>query len=370
MALFHNPENLRGTCRKWLVTGGAGFIGSHIVEQLLDLGQDVVVLDNLAVGKRSTLSEVVAAAPFAARRRFRLVVGDIRDTAACRDAVEGVDHVLHHAALGSVPGSIENPGQVHDVNAAGFVSVLIAARDAGAKSVVYASSSAVYGDDPASEKTEHCLGGVLSPYAASKRCNELFAQAFTRCYGQPTVGLRYFNVYGPRQDPDGPYAAVIPRWLAALAGGTEVVVNGDGSTTRDFCCVRDVVQANLRAALAGPAAAGGVFNIGSGHRTTLTALLSELRSALTAAGVPCTSRITHGPFRAGDIRHSLADISSARTVLGFAPAYDLRAGLALAMPHYLQQTGWSTGRPAPVADRPVADRAMAQRAASGMPSPA
>jgi UDP-N-acetylglucosamine/UDP-N-acetylgalactosamine 4-epimerase len=321
------------------VTGGAGFIGSHLVRALLDHDQRVVVLDNMVSGRRSTLARVLEAVPEAARDRFRLIEGDIRDPAACREAVAGCDHVLHQAALGSVPGSIAAPQETYAVNVAGFVEVLIAARETGVRSLVYASSSAVYGDDPAPEKTEGQTGRLLSPYAASKKANEGSAEAFGMAYGMQTVGLRYFNVYGAGQDPEGPYAAVIPRWLAALVEDRDVIVNGDGLTTRDFCAVQDVVQANLRAALAPPAVSGQVFNIGAGQRTTLLDLLAELRFALAMTGVTSKSALIHGTFRAGDIRHSLADITRARAALGYAPSFDLRRGLATTVPHFLQTAG-------------------------------
>ena len=347
-----DPASLKGTRRRWLVTGGGGFIGSHLVQALLDLDQEVVVLDNFLIGRKATLDALLAEFPTKTRRLFRLVEGVICDPAACRAAVEGCDHVLQHAALGSVPGSIDDPRQAHEVNSKGFLEILLAARDAGVRSVVFASSSAVYGDDDAAIKTEGRVGRVLSPYAATKRSNELFAEAFGTSYGLQTVGLRYFNVYGARQDPDGPYAAVIPKWLVSLVSGAPVHVNGDGLTTRDFCSVKDVVQANLRAALSGAAGAGQVFNIGSGQRTTLLDLLAELRVALAAAGVDCASQTVHGPFRAGDIRHSLADISRARAALGYAPDFDLRRGLALAMPHYLRGAG--QGRASHHADNQIA----------------
>jgi UDP-N-acetylglucosamine 4-epimerase len=331
-----DPSILKSVRRRWLVTGGGGFIGSHLVETLLNLKQQVTVLDSFHVGSRATLQTLLAAAPAEAQDGFRLVEGDIRDPGACREATAGCDHVLHHAALGSVPGSIDNPPEAHEVNATGFLNVLVAARDAQVQSLVFASSSAVYGTDEAPMKQEGREGRVLSPYAATKRSNELLAEAFAASYGMRTVGLRYFNVYGPRQDPEGPYAAVIPKWLVALVSGVPVQVNGDGLTTRDFCSVTDIVQANLRAALAGPEAAGQAFNIGSGHRTTLLDLLGALRQALEGAGVDTQSTVNHGPFRAGDIRHSLADIGRARAVLGFDPDHDLSEGLALAMPHYLR----------------------------------
>jgi len=323
---------------RWLVTGGAGFIGLHLVEALLSQGQEVVVLDNHVTGSRVTLKRLGAGLDPNSPARLEMIEGDIRDISVCRAAVQGCHHVLHHAALGSVPASVADPATTHAVNEGGFLNILLAARDAGVKSVVFASSSAVYGDDSADVKREGQTGRVLSPYAAGKRANELQAEAFSACFGLPTVGLRYFNVYGPRQDPAGPYAAVIPVWLTTLVQGRKLKINGDGSTSRDFCFVADVVQANLRAALCGAPVGAQVFNIGSGQRTTLNDLLAALQHGLRAVGLPGTSQITHGPFRAGDILHSLAEITRAKEALGFAPAYDLKAGLAYTIGAWCSKT--------------------------------
>jgi UDP-N-acetylglucosamine 4-epimerase len=322
---------------RWLVTGGAGFIGSHLTEQLLRAGQEVVTLDNLSTGFRRNLEEVEAIVGEPARRRHRFIEGDIRDPAACREACDGVSYVLHQAALGSVPRSIERPADTHASNVTGFLEMLVAARDAGVKRFVYASSSAVYGDHPGLPKVESEVGEVLSPYAATKQANEMYARVFLRCYGLDTVGLRYFNVFGARQDPDGPYAAVIPRWLQALMRGETVWINGDGETTRDFCYVANAVQANLRAAVATDAGVPGeVFNVAVHDRTSLAVLFDTLRELLAVIepGV-AQARAEHREFRPGDVRHSLADIGKARRLLGYHPTHSLRAGLEEALPWYV-----------------------------------
>jgi UDP-N-acetylglucosamine 4-epimerase len=261
--------------------------------------------------------------------RFRLVEGDVRDPEACRAAIGGADVLLHQAALGSVPRSLADPRTSHDVNVTGFVNVLLAARDAGVRRVVYASSSSVYGDHPDLPKREEVLGRPRSPYAVTKLADELYAEAFGRAYGLELVGLRYFNVFGPRQDPGGPYAAVMPRWFAALLRGGVVEIHGDGETSRDFCYVRNVVQANLLAATASdPAALGRVYNVACGDRTSLNDLFALLR-ALAARFRPeaASAAPRHAPFRAGDIRHSLASIDAAGTLLGYAPTHGVREGL-------------------------------------------
>jgi len=328
-------DRLRRDQRRWLVTGAAGFIGSHLVETLLSHGQEVIGLDNLDTGFRHNLDVVLEALPAEARRRFAFVEADIRDFEACRRAAAGCDAVLHHAALGSVPRSIENPLEANAINVDGFVNVLTAARDAGVGRVVYASSSAVYGDDPADRKREDALGRALSPYATSKRIDELWADVFALHYGVSAIGLRYFNVFGPRQDPNGAYAAVIPKWIVEMLAGRPVTVNGDGETSRDFCHVDNVVQANLLAALAPEESAGTVYNVAVGGRTTLNELHEALRAVLAEYGVDAPAEPIYGPFRDGDIRHSLADVSSARAALGYRPTYDLRAGLKASMPSYL-----------------------------------
>lgn len=324
------------TPRTWLVTGAAGFIGSNLAEALLRLGQTVVGLDNFATGYRHNVEAVREAVGEEAAARFRFVEADIRDLAACRAACDGVDLVLHQAALGSVPRSIEDPLATHAVNVDGFVHMLIAARDAGVARFVYASSSSVYGDHPALPKIESDLGTPLSPYAVSKRTDELYARTFQDHYGIETVGLRYFNVFGRRQDPAGAYAAVIPKWIGQLLGGERPVIHGDGETSRDFCYIANVVQANLRAALAPAAATGAVYNIAFGDRTTLNTLYAAIVGTLAAQrpelALPEAER---GPFRPGDIRHSLADVTAARARLGYDPTHSVRDGLDEAIAWYL-----------------------------------
>jgi UDP-N-acetylglucosamine/UDP-N-acetylgalactosamine 4-epimerase len=331
-------EQLRQTLaaqpRRWLVTGGAGFIGSHLVEHLLALGQDVTVLDDFSTGSRANLDDVLRRA--GGRGKLRTVEGDLRDPAACRDATAGAELVLHQAALGSVPRSIADPVRTHTVNVDGFLNVLLAARDAGAKRVVYASSSSVYGDHPGLPKVEDRTGRPLSPYAVSKASDELYAHAFGLAYGLPLVGLRYFNVFGPRQDPNGPYAAVMPRWFASLLAGEPVEIFGDGETSRDFCFVENVVQANLLAATGDdPRAVGEVYNVAVGDRTTLTQLFGLIREQV-ARFRPAAAKQepAYRDFRKGDVRHSLADVSKARELLGYAPTHTVRDGLVLAADWY------------------------------------
>jgi UDP-N-acetylglucosamine 4-epimerase len=315
--------------RTWLVTGAAGFIGSHLVEALLKAGQQVVGLDNFATGYRRNFEDAVKRAGGDAASRWRFLEGDVAVLADCSKACQGVDYVLHQAALGSVPRSIKDPLASHRANVDGFINMLVAARDAKAKRFVFASSSSVYGDHPVLPKVEAQVGRVLSPYAATKHINEVYAGVFQRSYGLQTVGLRYFNVFGPRQDPAGAYAAVIPRWLAALAQGETVDVNGDGSTSRDFCFVANAVQANLRAALsAHPEASDTVYNVAVGDRTSLLQLFAMLRERI-AVVKPHVAALEprFQPFRDGDIKDSQANISRARERLGFAPTHTVAQGL-------------------------------------------
>lgn len=322
--------------RTWLVTGAAGFIGSNLAEALLRLGQTVVGFDNFATGYRHNVEAVREAVGEEHAARFRFVEGDIRDLDACRAVCEGVDLVLHQAALGSVPRSIEDPLATHAVNVDGFVHMLVAARDAGVTRFVYASSSSVYGDHPGLPKVEAEVGTPLSPYAVSKRTNELYARTFQDHYGLETVGLRYFNVFGRRQDPEGAYAAVIPKWIGQLLGGGRPTIHGDGETSRDFCYIANVVQANLRAALAPAEATNAVYNIAYGDRTTLNELYAAIVATMAARrpGLALPEP-AYGPFRPGDIRHSLADVSAARDRLGYAPTHSAQAGLEEAIAWYL-----------------------------------
>jgi len=340
MALFTNHplhQSIAATPRRWLVTGSAGFIGSHLVETLLGLGQEVVSLDSFATGHRTNLDEVRHVVGEDAWRRHRFIEGDIVDPAACRQASQGVDVVLHQAALGSVPRSIEDPLRTHAANATGFVNMLVAARDARVRRFVYAASSSTYGDEASLPKVEDVIGRPLSPYAVTKYVNELYAEVFARCYGIESIGLRYFNVFGARQDPEGAYAAVIPRWVRTMLRGERVSIYGDGETSRDFCYIANAVQANLRAALAtAPAARNQVYNVAVGDRTTLSdlhrVLVGLLRERLPELDVPAA---VHEGFRPGDVRHSQADVGKARRLLGYAPTHDLRAGLAEALSWYI-----------------------------------
>jgi UDP-N-acetylglucosamine 4-epimerase len=323
---------------RWLVTGSAGFIGSHLVQALLALDQHVVGLDNFATGFRRNVDDVRASVGPARAERYRFIEADIVEPDACRRACESVDVVLHQAALGSVPRSIEDPLRTHAANATGFVNMLVAARDAGARRFVYAASSATYGDHPALPKVEEVVGSPLSPYAVTKRMNELYAQVFTRCYGIETIGLRYFNVFGPRQDPQGAYAAVIPRFVSAMLSGLPVTIYGDGETSRDFCYVDNVVAANLLAATTHEASAiAQVFNVAAGARTSLNELHALLRDVIAERRPGSTfPPPIHAPFRAGDVRHSEADIGKAKKLLGYAPLQDVRGGLREALPWYEQ----------------------------------
>jgi len=325
-----------GVRRRWLVTGAAGFIGSHLLETLLASGQDVVGLDNFATGRRSNLESVRAAVGEEAWRSYRFIEADIVDPAACAEACAGVDYVLHQAALGSVPRSIADPQATHAANATGCLNMLVAARDAGVARFVYAASSSTYGDHPVLPKVEEVIGRPLSPYAVTKYVNELYADVFGRCYGMATIGLRYFNVFGARQDPEGPYAAVIPRWARAMLAGQPCVINGDGETSRDFCYVANAVQANLRAALTDNAAAlNEVYNVAVGGRTTLNELHRLMSNALIQSGaITEVAPPIRRDFRAGDVRHSQAAIGKARRLLGYAPTHDVGAGLAATMNWY------------------------------------
>ena len=330
-----------GAAKTWLVTGAAGFIGSNLVEALLRADQQVVGLDNFATGFARNLDEVQALVGAPRWQRFRMIEGDIRDANACRNAVAGVDYVLHQAALGSVPRSIAQPLDSIAANVQGFVQLLDAARLAGVRRFVYASSSSVYGDHPDLPKVEERTGRPLSPYAATKLVDEVFAGVFARTYAMSCVGLRYFNVYGPRQDPDGAYAAVIPKWVAALIRAEPVFVNGDGLTSRDFCFVADAVQANLRAAQADVLPSSHeVFNVSFGQQTTLNRLFESIRDLLVARGVDCAgAQPQYRDFRAGDVRHSLASTDRAAQLIGYRPTHSVEQGLAAAIDWYVRFAG-------------------------------
>ena len=315
---------------KWLVTGAAGFIGSHLVEALLHLNQRVVGLDNFATGYAANLNDVRANVTAAQRRAFRFIEGDITNAKDCQRACRGVSLVLHQAALGSVPRSFANPLGTHTPNTTGFLNVLQAARKAKAQRVVYASSSSVYGDIKSSPKVETITGKLLSPYAVSKMVDELYAQVFSSGYGQELVGLRYFNVFGSRQDPAGAYAAVIPRWAQKLSRNQQTEIYGDGKTSRDFCYVANVVQANLLAATV-KAAAGNVYNVAVGTRTTLNELHRQLRQLTNSKAKP-----VYKDFREGDVRHSLASTRAATRDLGYSPTHTLEQGLELTVPWFVR----------------------------------
>ena len=324
----------------WLVTGVAGFIGSNLLERLLELNQRVVGLDNLSTGYRRNLQAVRTRVTARQWARFRFVKGDVGDLATCRRACAGVDFVLHQAALGSVPGSMADPVECHRSNVTGFLNVLASARQTKVRRVVYASSSAVYGDNTHLPNQEARIGEPLSPYAASKAMDEEYARVFARAYGMESVGLRYFNVFGPRQDPAGAYAAVIPAWIAAMLNGEKVFINGDGKTTRDFCYITDVVQANLLAATTQKAgAANQVYNVASGKPTALNELFEAIRRELRRDQKGSRDlKPIYREFRPGDVRHSAASIHKAQRLLGYAPSYGLAEGLREAMGWYRGET--------------------------------
>lgn len=335
----HFPRNLQDPPATWLVTGAAGFIGSHLVQHLLALGQHVVALDNFSTGYQHNLDDVKRQLGADAADRLRFIKGDIRSLEDCRGATQGVDFVLHQAALGSVPRSLEDPALTNEVNVDGFVNMLIAARDAKVKRFVYAASSSTYGDHPALPKVEDVIGKPLSPYAVTKYVDELYADVFSQAYGIEVIGLRYFNVFGPRQDPEGAYAAVIPRWFNDCLQGRPCHINGDGETSRDFCYVDNVVQANLLAATTtNPEAVNQVYNVAFGGRTTLNELSGHIRDLIRDQRPDLTlPEPVYGEFRAGDVRHSQADIGKAKRLLGYDPDCDVATGLAQTAQWFLSQ---------------------------------
>lgn len=322
-------QRLRVEPRTWLITGVAGFIGGNLLETLLKLDQRVVGLDNFATGHRHNLAEVRSLVEQEQWARFKFIEGDIRNIQDCHLACKDVDYVLHQAALGSVPRSIENPINTNANNIDGFLNVLVAARDANVKRLVYAASSSTYGDHPGLPKVEENIGRPLSPYAVTKYVNELYAEVFARTYNFQSIGLRYFNVFGKRQDPNGPYAAVIPKWIAAMISGEQIFINGDGETSRDFCFVDNAVQINLLAATSdSPAAVNQIYNVAVGDQTTLNQLYEFLRMNLKDA-YPHVLDMSpkYRDFRVGDVRHSRADISKAKNMLGYQPQYRIKEGL-------------------------------------------
>ncbi len=321
--------------KTWLITGVAGFIGSNLLETLLKLNQKVTGLDNFATGHQHNLDEVQSLVTSEQWNNFNFIEGDIRQLEDCQRACEGANYVLHQAALGSVPRSIADPITTNSANIDGFLNMLVAARDAKVQSFTYAASSSTYGDHPALPKVEDNIGKPLSPYAVTKYVNELYADVFAKTYGFNCVGLRYFNVFGKRQDPNGAYAAVIPKWTAAMIQNEPVFINGDGETSRDFCYISNTVQANLLAATTtNPDAKNQAYNVAVGDRTTLNQLFEAIQIALKDNGINYTQTPTYREFREGDVRHSQADVTKARTLLGYEPDFVIKEGIAEAMPWY------------------------------------
>ena len=332
-------DDLKGKISKesktWLITGVAGFIGSNLLETLLKLDQRVVGLDNFSTGHQRNLEEVESQVSSDRWARFHFINGDIRDYESCALALKNVDYVLHQAALGSVPRSIADPITSNAVNVTGFLNMLHAAKEEGVSSFTYAASSSTYGDHPALPKIEQNIGNPLSPYAVTKYVNELYASVYARTYGFKTIGLRYFNVFGKRQDPNGPYAAVIPKWISAAINGDEVHINGDGETSRDFCFIENVVQMNLLAAISDTAARDEVYNVAVGDRTSLKELFGYIVENLENSDISVKSKVIYRDFRPGDVRHSQASIGKAKKNLGYCPTFKIRDGLKEGIKWYL-----------------------------------
>jgi len=331
-------SRLKSSPKKWLITGVAGFIGSNLLEELLHLDQTVVGLDNFSTGKKQNLEEVKEEVGDVKWKRFRFLEADIRNLDDCLNACDGIDYILHQAALGSVPRSIDDPIRTNQSNIDGFLNILVAAKDAKVTRFVYAASSSTYGDHQELPKIEDRIGRPLSPYAVTKYVNELYADVFSQTYGIETIGLRYFNVFGKRQDPNGAYAAVMPKWFSALIKGEDVYINGDGETSRDFCYIDNCVQANLLSACTTHKnAVNQVYNVAYGTRTTLNELFSYIRDRVVGfyPEVKIT-KPTYRDFRPGDVRHSLADISKAKKLLGYDPQYSVQAGLDMAAKWYVE----------------------------------
>ena len=329
-------EELAASPKTWLVTGVAGFIGSNLLETLLTCDQHVKGLDNFSTGHQHNLDQVKKLVTQEQWAKFSFINGDIRDEDTCRDACNDVEYVLHQAALGSVPRSLENPRLTHDNNLTGYLNMLVAARDQKVEKFVYAASSSTYGDHPGLPKKEDLIGKPLSPYAVTKYVNELYADVFSRCYGARPVGLRYFNIFGRRQDPNGAYAAVIPKWFAGFMAGEEIFINGDGTTSRDFCYIDNCVQANIMADIATrEESVNQVYNIAFGERTTLTELFDHIQGRVKGLVDNYTEvKPTYRDFRPGDVKHSLADISKARGLIGYNPEYSVVQGLDRAADWY------------------------------------
>ena len=328
-------EALVNQPKVWLITGVAGFIGSNLLENLLLLDQKVVGLDNFATGFQHNLDEVQSVVTAEQWQRFKFMEGDIRNLADCQSACADVDYILHQAGLGSVPRSIADPINTNETNISGFLNMLVAARDAKVASFTYAASSSTYGDHPALPKVEEAIGKPLSPYAVTKYVNELYAEVFARTYGFHTIGLRYFNIFGKRQTPDGAYAAVIPKWTAAMIQGDDVYINGDGDTSRDFNFIENAVQANILAATADDDAKNQVYNVAVGGRTTLNTLFTAIKDNLSINGIDYSQAPIYRDFREGDVRHSQADISKIKSALGYDPQFDVVQGIKKAMPWYV-----------------------------------
>lgn len=330
-------EQLKHQPKTWLITGVAGFIGSNLLETLLKLDQKIVGLDNFSTGHQHNLDEVQSLVTTEQWARFTFIQGDIRNLEDCQKACANVDYVLHQAALGSVPRSIADPITTNAANITGFLNMLVAARDAQVKSFTYAASSSTYGDHPALPKVEENIGNPLSPYAVTKYVNELYADVFARTYGFKCIGLRYFNVFGKRQDPNGAYAAVIPKWTAAMIQGDDVFINGDGETSRDFCFIENTVQANILAATTkNDEAKNQVYNVAVGDRTTLNDLFNAIKVALGENKVVYEKEPVYREFRAGDVRHSQASIEKIKKLLGYEPTQKINQGIELAMDWYVE----------------------------------
>jgi UDP-N-acetylglucosamine 4-epimerase len=336
MVIDEKEKNMQKHPKTWLITGVAGFIGSNLLERLLLLNQRVIGLDNFATGHMSNLKEVESIVGEEKWSNFVFLEGDIRNESDCDRACEGVDYVLHQAALGSVPRSIADPIATNASNIGGFLNILVAARNARVKSFTYAASSSTYGDHPALPKKEDIIGKPLSPYAVTKYVNELYAEIFSKTYGFKCIGLRYFNVFGKRQDPNGAYAAVIPKWTASMINSEEIYINGDGLTSRDFCYIENTVQVNILAALACDEFKNQVYNVAVSQRTSLNDLFYALKKSLKSNGINYQVSPLYRDFRSGDVRHSLADISKARAALGYNPEYDIVDGIKKAMPWYIK----------------------------------
>jgi UDP-N-acetylglucosamine 4-epimerase len=327
---------LKANPKVWLITGVAGFIGSNLLEHLLKLDQTVIGLDNFATGHQRNLDEVQSIVTETQWQKFEFIEGDIQDYKSCISAVKGVDYVLHQAALGSVPRSIADPISSNAANISGFLNMLNASKEQGVKSFTYAASSSTYGDHPALPKVEENIGSPLSPYAVTKYVNELYAGVYARSYEFKTIGLRYFNVFGKRQDPKGAYAAVIPKWTSAMIQGDDVFINGDGETSRDFCFIENTVQMNILAATAPDKAKDQVYNVAVGGRTTLNDLYSFIKSSLVSCGIEVNSGLVYRDFRKGDVRHSQADIGKAKQFLGYNPEFSISQGIERAVPWYMK----------------------------------